>query len=119
MRTDILRSYNDAHSRFSHAVARVSFLSSGDTFSHTSAWYASIQTRSAGDRSESSIRFLCMGLCGMVSARQQRERGAYHREMLEAEVALLAEIVRRVHLAHDDDVLDPDSEPTVGVVSGL
>ena len=39
--------------------------------------------------------------------------------MLEAEVALVAEVVRRLRVAHDDDVLDADAVPPVGVVSGL
>ena len=39
--------------------------------------------------------------------------------MLEAEVALVAEVVRGLRVADDDDVLDADAVATVGVVSGL
>ena len=46
-------------------------------------------------------------------------RGAHHREVLEPEVALVTEVVGRGHLAADDDVLDPDAEPPVGVVAWL
>ena len=40
-------------------------------------------------------------------------------DMLEGEKALVSEVVRGLRFADDDDVLDADAVPPVGVVSGL
>ena len=42
-----------------------------------------------------------------------------HREVLEPEVPLLSEVMRRYNLAHNHDVLDTDAELAVFVVSRL
>ena len=43
-------------------------------------------------------------------------RRTYHRDVLEAEVSLVAEVVRGLRFPDDDDVLDPDAVLPVLVV---
>ena len=55
----------------------------------------------------------------------EKERGteawkrAHHRDVLEAEEAFVAKVVRRVRGADNDDVLDADAVAPVSVISGL
>lgn len=42
-----------------------------------------------------------------------------HRNVLKAEETLVSEIIRRIDFPHQHDVLDPDTEAAVGVVSWL
>ena len=43
----------------------------------------------------------------------------YHRKSLESEVPLVAEVIWRLSLADDDNVLDTNTETAVGVIAGF
>ena len=43
----------------------------------------------------------------------------HHRDMFESQETLPTEIVRRLHLPDEDDILDTDTEAPVCVISGF
>lgn len=116
-------SYNGEHSRFSHRSARSSFSTSGATFISISAWYASSHSRSFTLRSGTSTNFFPMGHCAYRNGVSipDMPQGAGdetdHGDVLEAEVALVAKVIRGLCLAYDDDVFDPNAVFAVLVVA--